>query len=161
VISSFPLSLNWFNQPRIALPTGGSLPYVGRKFFCSVTMDLLSANQMTHKLTECATSARTTAESVLRLHIKYVHAEENFTNWWTSYRNFHLYNSLLVKLLHHETRSIIFDYPAHAARMCLCYSTDKMYSNSVCISCYTYRPFQKLKLSSSFPHFPCTRQLLI
>jgi len=46
VFSTLPLLLNWLNQHRITLLTKGSLPHAQWKLHLTVTLDLLSANEM-------------------------------------------------------------------------------------------------------------------
>lgn len=68
-----PLPLNWLNQSQIALLKGGSLPCVWHKLHCTVTVDLLLANQVTHCAFCCTLAIILTLAVALLMYVMHAH----------------------------------------------------------------------------------------
>ena len=68
-----PLPLNWLNQSQIALLTGGSLSCVWQKLCCTVAVDLLLANQVTHCAFCCTLAIILTVAVALLMYVTHAH----------------------------------------------------------------------------------------
>lgn len=112
IFSTLLLLLNWLNQHWIALLTKGSLPHAQWKLHSTVTLDLLSANEITlcfllHacQCTNCGSGSAYYSWKCMCMYMKnvskeaYWHVSENFLSSWTCYSQFHLYISLLLKVM--------------------------------------------------------------